>query len=448
MRVVPGGGSLRSTADGSGLFVTDLDDELHLVDTTSYDTFAGDEAFDGPAGRARPHCLCPTTTGWRSRRRMATSGTSELLVSGTGSSWQVTSDRSARHIAAGFERESANADHFESTVVVWEAAPPGRRASSWRWTARPSMEGSTTSSWTGDGDRLYVAGRDAAAWLRAYDTKTGGLLDSVTTTQTETALSPGSRPLQVGDRAPSLLRISNDGRTLATNDGADVVLVEPRTMRIATRLRGHTHRVIAADFSSDARLVAASALDGSTLVWDTGDRGDRRAAGRDPAAGHVASPSRRTPRRCTDRPRTACWCGTWPGSGASCRASTNRSAGWATWSWPHPTAGRRRTSGSPSRPWAGARASTSSRCTAGTQPWRPASATGAPTHRRATNWPRSWTTGYRCGIPDRPAPAGDDGAGHRQRRDGDVHSGRVLDRRRGPGRHGPGRRRRHVGTRR
>ena len=45
VRVVPVGGSLRATADGKGLFVTDLDDELHLVDTTSYDAVDGDEAM-------------------------------------------------------------------------------------------------------------------------------------------------------------------------------------------------------------------------------------------------------------------------------------------------------------------------------------------------------------------------------------------------------------------
>ncbi len=39
-------------------------------------------------------------------------------------------------------------------------------------------------------------------------------------------------------------------------------------MAVTTRLRGHTHRVIATEFSSDDRLVAASAIDGSTLVWD------------------------------------------------------------------------------------------------------------------------------------------------------------------------------------
>lgn len=295
VRVVPGGGSLRSTVDGSGLFVTDLDDELHLVDTTSYSALAGDEAFAAmlaEPGRTvfldQDRVAIETADG--GIRRVRAPGVRDQFA------WRVTGDRGARHIAAGFDRESDNADHLESAVVVWEDHHPADSV------VGVEVDGTAVHGGVDDfvldprGDRLYVAGRDAGAWLRAYDTRTGRLIDSVTTTQTATALSPGSRSLQVGDRTPSLLRISNDGRALATNDGADVVLVEPRTMRIATRLRGHTHRVIAADFSSDGRLVAASALDGSTLVWDreTGAIVERLEGIRQPVVSLAFSPDTQT----------------------------------------------------------------------------------------------------------------------------------------------------------
>ena len=213
--------------------------------------------------------------------------------------WKATSDHAARRIAAGFDRESSGADHFESTVVVWDAHRPADTVVRVDKDGTAAHAGIDDFVLSPDGDRLYVVGRDADAWLRAYDTSTGGLLASVSTTQTRATPARGVVPLQAGDRARSLLRISDDGRTLATNDGADVVLVDPRTMSIATRLRGHTQRVVAAEFSGDARLVAASAIDGSTLVWDreTGAIVERLEGIRTPVE---ASPSRRTPRRCTD----------------------------------------------------------------------------------------------------------------------------------------------------
>jgi WD40 repeat protein/DNA-binding SARP family transcriptional activator/energy-coupling factor transporter ATP-binding protein EcfA2 len=265
VRVIPGGGLLRTTADGTGLFI--WGDEVQRVDTTTFETVGGDEAFADLLAE-------PGRTVFPNEGRVAIETPRGRVhtvrapgVSG-GDLWQATSDRAVRRIAAAFDRESRGAEQFESAVVVWDAHRPAASV------VRVNIAGTGDHGGVDDfvldpgGDRLYVAGRDAHAWLRAYDTDTGELLASVPTTQTQATLTEGSRALQAGDRTRSLLRISNDGRTLATNSGTDVVLVEPRTMSIATRLRGHTHRVIAAEFSSDGSLVAASALDGSVLVWD------------------------------------------------------------------------------------------------------------------------------------------------------------------------------------
>jgi WD40 repeat protein len=182
--------------------------------------------------------------------------------------WLATSDRAGRRIAAGIDRESPDADRFQSTVVVWDPRRPADTPVLVNVDGTAAHGGIDDFVLAPDGDRLYAVGRDAAAWLRAYDTTRGELVLSVPSTERQGSPTQDGRSLQDGDRARSFLRISHDGRTLATNDGTDVVLVDRRTMSVATRLRGHTHRVLAAEFSSDDRLVAASALDGSTLVWD------------------------------------------------------------------------------------------------------------------------------------------------------------------------------------
>ena len=258
VRVVPGGGELVASEDGTRLFV--LGDGYREVDTTSFETLAeegdaidhllaepGREVFccddgpvvEGPDGEMRPIEL-PHMRGW------------EL--------WYATSDRDARRLAAGYDTETSDAGRYESAVVVWDAQRPADPL------LRVDVDGTAAGSGihdfalAPDGNRLYVAAPGAREWLRAYDADSGDQLGAL---RARSATASGQQ-----DRARTFIQVSHDGRTLATNDGADVVLVDSETMQVTTRLRGHTHRVIDSEFSRDGRLVAASALDGSTLVWE------------------------------------------------------------------------------------------------------------------------------------------------------------------------------------
>jgi len=266
VRVIPGGGALRATADGKGLFI--FGDGFRQVDAISFVTVAGDDEYPdrvvaepGTTVFAMDGLVFVETPAGR-LRTIRPPGVTE------GDLWKATSDRAVRRIAVRIDRESPGADRYQSTLVVWD---PQRPADTW---VHVDVDGTAAHGGIDDfvlapeGDRLYAVGRDAVEWLRSYDTSSGDLVAAVPSTERQGSTTPGVRPLPDADRADGFLRISHDGRTLATNDGADVVLVEPRTMDVATRLRGHTHRVLAAEFSSDDRLVAASALDGSALVWD------------------------------------------------------------------------------------------------------------------------------------------------------------------------------------
>ena len=254
VRTVPDGGDLVASADGARLFV--LRESPRVVDTASFATVAkGDDAFaqflaepglvtwgDGAvyveapgAGRLRK-IRVPGMHGW------SPSG--------------ATSDTAGRRIAAGFTRESAEADRYESAVAVWDLHRPTRARLRVTIPGTPDHGGIHDFALAPDGKRLYLVA-DKHAWLRAYDVGSGDLVGAV-----PAQLNPAR------DRGQSSIRVSHDGRALIASDGSDVVLVDTETMDVASRLRGHTARVITMEFSDDDRLVAASALDGSTLVWD------------------------------------------------------------------------------------------------------------------------------------------------------------------------------------
>jgi WD40 repeat protein/DNA-binding SARP family transcriptional activator len=267
VRVIAGGGSVVPSTDGTRLFV--FGHGPRVVDTTSFDTLASDDAaFD--QSLAEPGRTVLADDG--SVQAETPGGRLRTIRSPAMMGWEVrdaTGDRNARRVAARFDRESPDADRYQSAVVVWDtrhAADPLVRVDADGTAAHGGVDDFALAP---DGDRLYVVVPDAGDWLRSYDTDGGDLLAALPATASRAPLAQGGRPLWAWDRTHTFIRLSHDGRALALNDGTDIVLVDPVTMSVTARLRGHTHRVVAAEFSGDDRLVAAGALDGSTLVWDT-----------------------------------------------------------------------------------------------------------------------------------------------------------------------------------
>lgn len=253
VRVIPGGGDLTASVDGRRLYI--LGDRHQVVDTATFDELAAED--DAIAHRlAEPGRMIFAVDGHvhveTSAGRLRIARTPEIR----GEPFQATIDRSARRIAAGFDRESPDADRYESTVVVWDPERPAKPLVQLDVPGTPAHGGIHDFTLDPAGERLYLVA-DQRAWLRAYDVGTGDLL---------AVLPAPVNPAR--DRSQTHLRVSHDGHALIANDGADVVLLDPETMAVTTRLQGHTHRVTTMEFSSDDRLVAASALDGSTLVWD------------------------------------------------------------------------------------------------------------------------------------------------------------------------------------
>lgn len=293
VRVIPGGGSVVPSVDGSRLFIQG--DEFRVVDATSFATVAtGEDGFDQflaepgrevqafddavqvetPSGRMRT-IAAPVPKGW--------------------TPWQATGDRSARRIAAGYDRESPDPDRHASTVVVWDTRRPADVQVRVDVAGTSALGGIRDFALDPDGERLYVLMPSADEWLRAYDVGSGALLAALPASA-RTSVARDDLAAQDWDRTPAFLRVSHDGRTIATGDGSDVVLVDPETLDVTTRLRGHTHRVVDVEFSSDDRLVAASALDGSALVWDrrSGALLERLEGIRTPVSGLTFSPNSET----------------------------------------------------------------------------------------------------------------------------------------------------------
>jgi WD40 repeat protein/energy-coupling factor transporter ATP-binding protein EcfA2 len=255
VRAIPDGGQLAASADGTRLFV--LADPPRVVDTTSFATVATEgDAVDQLL--AEPglltwgdHTVHVETPGGGLRR---------VPVPGM-RGWDASaaaSDEAGRRIAAAFQRESVDADRYESSVVVWDLYRPARARLRVTVPGASDHGGIHDFALSPDGERLYLVA-ETGAWLRSYDVGSGDLVGVV-----PAQLNPAR------DRSQTSIRLSHDGRSLIAGDGADVVLMDTRTMDVAARLRGHTSRVISLEFSDDDRLVAANALDGSTLVWDRG----------------------------------------------------------------------------------------------------------------------------------------------------------------------------------
>ncbi len=217
VRVIPAGGILDASAHGARLFI--FGDGFRAVDTTSFDMLAADDdafalmlAEPGRTVFANDGLVHVETSAGRLR----TARTPDIR----GDAWQATSDRTARRIAAGFDRESPDADRYESTVVVWDAKRPAD--------PRVRVDVGGTAAHGGihdfaldpDGDRLYVAVPDADEWLRAYDADNGDLLAELPAPAAWAALAreavDPSRPgIAV---APSSGSATTDARSPPTTD--------------------------------------------------------------------------------------------------------------------------------------------------------------------------------------------------------------------------------------
>ncbi|HEX6188065.1 MAG TPA: DUF5684 domain-containing protein [Pyrinomonadaceae bacterium] len=64
------------------------------------------------------------------------------------------------------------------------------------------------------------------------------------------------------------IRLSSDGRWLATSRRAEVILWDVSARRIAHKLAGHTGTVHRFSFSGDGRFLASASYDGTVRVWE------------------------------------------------------------------------------------------------------------------------------------------------------------------------------------
>jgi WD40 repeat protein/DNA-binding SARP family transcriptional activator/energy-coupling factor transporter ATP-binding protein EcfA2 len=281
VRAVPGDGWLVAGADGTRLFI--MSDRIGMIDTTTFAPVPHEDAFARLL--AEPGRVA-FTDGDKIQVEVPGGGTRGVRAPGM-RGWApelAATDRTGRRVAAGYDRESPAADRYESAAVVWDLDRPGRALLRVDISGTPAHAGIHDLTLDPSGRRLYLVA-DQHAWLRAYDADDGTLRGVV-----RAPVNPGR------DRSATRITICHDGRELMANDGADVVLVDTRTMDVATRLRGHTHQVVTLACSPDDRLVAASALDGSTLVWDreSGALLERLEGVRLPAESLAFSPDSRT----------------------------------------------------------------------------------------------------------------------------------------------------------
>jgi WD40 repeat protein len=83
---------------------------------------------------------------------------------------------------------------------------------------------------------------------------------------------PGSNPVQI-------VAFSADGRKIAVGEVADspqdVVLLDPHTGQVRTRLTGHVRGVTALAFSPDGHTLATAGLDRCIKLWDLADGKER-----------------------------------------------------------------------------------------------------------------------------------------------------------------------------
>ena len=113
-----------------------------------------------------------------------------------------------------------------------------------------------------DGRRLVSAGQDCLImlWNTVHDVPIRRLLKESTNPVHFVAFSPDGRDLAVSEIA---------------NGPADVVLVDPETGAVRTRLTGHVDGVSALAFSPDGSTLATAGVDHCVKLWDVIDGKER-----------------------------------------------------------------------------------------------------------------------------------------------------------------------------
>jgi WD40 repeat protein len=135
----------------------------------------------------------------------------------------------------------------DGNVRVW-SAPAGRLLSVLPSKARESPL--TSAAFAGDGKRVLTANADGTA--RIWDVRTRRLL----------------RVLHVPGGAVTAASFSPDGeRVVLATDPGDVATIWDLRKQQKVRLRGHTQRILSAQFSDDGRYVL-TAGDTTARIWD------------------------------------------------------------------------------------------------------------------------------------------------------------------------------------
>ncbi len=151
-----------------------------------------------------------------------------------------------------FERGSDHPDWKESSVLVWDTADLSRPVNRIRL---DGAAGLLSVAFGADADMLWVMrDRGGVSRLTRY-----GLHDGDRETPTDVSL-----PIE----AWSVSAVRSDQRQLAMAEGKVGLLMDARSGRV-TRLTGHSTQIDDLAYSSDGRLLATGADDGSAIVWDT-----------------------------------------------------------------------------------------------------------------------------------------------------------------------------------
>ncbi|MEQ8786084.1 MAG: M56 family metallopeptidase [Pirellulaceae bacterium] len=124
-----------------------------------------------------------------------------------------------------------------------------------RRTLTPSFEQVWCATFSPDGKRLAVGGRNKERRVLLYDAHT--LKDPVS--------------IDVGHDLVMCSAFSPDGRRLAIGSGAALKLWNVERRELEATLKGHTKSIRMISFSPDGRRVATAGDDGKTIVWNAAE---------------------------------------------------------------------------------------------------------------------------------------------------------------------------------